>query len=481
MMSSSSLAVVRDSVSRASRDGLLGERSCGSSPKGPRDPVRRASRLAIEGGTPVRRKALPLEFSGAHFYGREEMNLVRRVVRARSPFRYYGLDLQHMVDGFEKDLAGFLGVPHALGVNSGTSALTSAMMALGVGPGTEVILPGYLWVSTISAVVRLGAIPVLADIDESFGLDPRDVARKITPRTRVVVLVHMSGGSGNVREIVRLCRKRGVSLLEDVAQAAGASVDGTMLGAFGDVSIFSFQLNKTMTTGEGGAICTRRKDLADRAFAAHDLGYPRDEGGRLVLDDLQVAGWGCGSRMNELTGALARAQLAKLPAICSAMRERKHALKRMLEDISGLEFRRLDDPAGEAGNFLLTIFPSSNDAEFYARALRAEGIATDSRGITNICMTQWGLHVYHHIPSLVNKLGVSGGNNPWKDPRNRASRNIGYGKGTLPKCDDLVSRTLLLCIPPVLTQRDLLDISNAYHKVAAFRPLLPRSRQPASD
>ena len=370
------------------------------------------------------------------------------------------------------EFAGFIGVSHALGVSSGTAALTAAMMALGIGPGDEVILPGYFWVSTVSAVVRLGAIPVLADIDESFSLDPADVEKRITRRTRAVVIVHMSGGSGNVAEIARLCRKQRISLLEDVAQAAGGSVRGKMLGSFGDISIFSFQLNKTMTTGEGGAVCANRKDLADRAFAAHDLGYRRNEAGRLELKDLATAGWGCGSRMNELTAALARAQLRKLPGICAAMRGRKHALKQMLSDIPGLAFRRLDDPDGEAGSFLLTIFPKVSDAEFFVKALRAEGIVPDASGLSNIRMTDWGLHIYYNVPSLVNKLPVGGGNNPWKDPRNRASRHIRYDKGTLPKCDDLISRTLLLCIPPVLTRRDLRDISDAYHKVAKTHPLV---------
>jgi len=430
-----------------------------------------ASKLALDGGKPVRRKPLPLEFPGAYSYGKEERQLVLRVLDARSPFRYYGFDPQHMADQFEKEFSRFIGMPHALGVNSGTAALTVGLMALGIGPGDEVIMPGYFWVSTVASVVRLGAIPVLADIDETFCLDPADVERKITRRTRAVVMVHMSGATGNLAEIVVLCRKRKLRLLEDVAQAVGASVRGKMLGSFGDVSTFSFQLNKPMTTGEGGAVCTRTKPLHDRTVAAHCVGYPRDAAGRLDVANLEAATWGCGSRMNELTAALALAQLRKLPKICAAMRARKHKLKTMLADIPGLAFRRLDDPEGDAGTFLLTIFPKSADAEFFAKALRAEGIVPQAGGISNIRMTDWGMHIYHHIPSLVHKLPVSGGNNPWDDPRNRESRRVRYSQGTLPVCDELVSRTLLLCIPPVLTDPDLRDISDAYHKVADVHPL----------
>jgi 8-amino-3,8-dideoxy-alpha-D-manno-octulosonate transaminase len=443
--------------------------------------LRAAQALAVNGGPPTRTAPLPLEFSGAYFYGAEELHLVSSIVKARSPFRYYGLDLQRTTERFEKEFAAFVGMPYALGVSSGTAALTVAMMALGVGPGCEVIVPGYLWVSTVGAVVRLGGIPVLADIDATFGLAPADVEKKITSRTKAVVAVHMSGASGNVKELARLCRKSGVFLLEDVAQAAGASVKSKRLGSFGDISIFSFQLNKTMTTGEGGAVCTRTRQLYDRVFAAHDLGYARNAAGRLKLDDLDTATWGCGARMNELTGALALVQLRKLPKICAAMRTRKHELEALLSDIEGLAFRRVDDSSGEVGNFLLTTFPTPGDAAFFVRALRAEGIVTDNRGLTNLRMTDWGLHIYYNIPALVNKLSVSHGNNPWTDLRNAALTPVSYDQGTLPVCDDLISRTLLLCIPPTLTRGDLCDISSAFHKVAAARPLATaRPQGPAS-
>jgi len=223
--------------------------------------------------------------------------------------------------------------------------------------------------------------------------------------------------------------------------------------------------------GEGGALCIRNKSLYQRAFAAHDLGYARNAAGRLNFNDLKTATWGCGARMSEITAALLRAQLVKLPQICNAMRERKQKLQALLSAITGLQFRRVDDTDGELGSFLLTTLPTANDAKFFVEALRAEGIMTDSRGINTVRMTDWGLHIYHNIPALVNKLGVSDGNNPWQDPRNKASKKVRYDKGTLPVCDDLINRTILLAIPPVLTERDLQDISDAWHKVAAARPL----------
>lgn len=178
-------------------------------------------KLAIDGGLPVRTAPLPLEFPGIHYMDEEEVDAAVRVLRSRSPFRYYGVDLQGEVEAFETEFAAFLGVSHCLATNSGTGALHIALAALGVGPGQEVIVPAYLWVSVAAAVVNLGAIPVLADIDETFCVSSVTVAEKITPRTTGVIVVHMSGSPADIAPIQELTRKRGLFLLEDCAQCAG--------------------------------------------------------------------------------------------------------------------------------------------------------------------------------------------------------------------------------------------------------------------
>src|ERR1700751_2410412 len=153
----------------------------------------KSNRLAIDGGTPVRSTPLPWELPGAYFIDDEEKRLVTQVVEARSPFRFYGLDAQGMVDRLQSDWCSTFGHKHALGVNSGSAALHIALCAFGVGPGDEVLVPGYMWVACISAIVRTGAIPRLVDIDESFCMDPVDLERKIGPRSKAVLLVNMSG------------------------------------------------------------------------------------------------------------------------------------------------------------------------------------------------------------------------------------------------------------------------------------------------
>lgn len=184
------------------------------------------AKLAIHGGKPVRKAPLPLEFPGVHYMDNREVQAAVKVLKARSLFRFYGIRLQNEVQRLERDFARFLGVKHAIAVSSGTGALHSALSALAIGPGQEVIVPAYLWVSVVAAVVNQGAIPVLADIDETFCLNPEAVEKCITPRTRGIVMVHMSGAPGNVKAIQKIARRHKIFLLEDCAQCTGGSVGG---------------------------------------------------------------------------------------------------------------------------------------------------------------------------------------------------------------------------------------------------------------
>ncbi len=425
-----------------------------------------ANRLAIEGGQPVRTTPLPWELPGAHWIGEEELELVSRVVKARSPFRFYGPDLQHMVDTLEKEWCAAFGHKHALGVSSGTAALSIAMSALEIGPGDEVLVPGYLWVSCVSAVVRAGAIPRLVDIDDCFTLDPADVARKIGPNTRAALMVHMSGAPGRVAEVAAVCKQKGIGLIEDCAQTAGASQNGKAVGTFGDIGIFSFQLNKNMTSGDGGLVVTERDDLFRRIVALHDLGYPRNAQGRLDTSDESCQLWGVGARMSELTGAMCLAQMRKLPLITGAMRSAKWRIREALADVSGLTFRTIVDPAGDTGPFLLMALKDKATARRFVDALRAEGIAGPPGSLACLTMRVWGMHWYSNIPSLVNKRSNSRDGSPWSLPANAFAADYSYGPGALANCDDLQARGALLTIASTLTDADVTDIITAIRKVA---------------
>jgi dTDP-4-amino-4,6-dideoxygalactose transaminase len=424
-------------------------------------------RLAIDGGSPVRTAPLPLEFPGVHYMDEEEIEAATRVLRDRSPFRYYGVKLRGEVEQFEKEFASHLGAPYAVAVSSGTGALHTALAALGVGPGQEIIVPAYMWVSVVAAVVNLGAIPVLADIDETFGINPEDLQARITPRTRGIIAVHMSGAAINIVPLSQIARQRGLFLLEDCAQANGASIGGQKVGTFGDMAIFSFQMNKNMTCGEGGCVVTRDPRLYRRAVACHDLGYARDDQGRLDFDDPDLCVWGRGYRLDELRGAVLRAQLRKMPAIVDRMRHSKYRIRQALERLPGVQLRRIVDSAGDTGAFLITTYASPAIAKEVNRALRAEGIVTHPQGVSNILMTDWGLHLYYNIVSLVMKRSVDRLGFPWNLAENAASEKR-YDKGTCPVADSLFGRSIIMSIPSCLGSQDESDIVHAFTKVLNY-------------
>ncbi len=425
-----------------------------------------ANRLAIEGGSPVRTEPLPWELPGAHWIGEEERALVERVVLAQSPFRFYGPNPQHMVETLESEWRETYGHRHALAVSSGTAALSIALSALAIGPGDEVLVSGYMWVSCVSAIVRAGAIPRLVDIDETFCIDPQDMERKINERTRAVLLVHMSGAPGNVRDIAAIAKKHDIHLIEDCAQAAGASQNGVPVGRFGDIATFSFQLNKNMTAGDGGMIVANDDELFRRIVALHDLGYARNDAGRLDTSDETCQLWGIGARMSDLAGAMALAQSRKLGQITGAMRSAKWRIREALADIKQITFREIPDPAGDSGPFMITTFPDADICARFVEALKAEGLRGPAGSLSCVSMREWGLHWYFNIPSLTGKRSNSRDGFPWTHPLNAFAEEIDYHRGALPKCDDLHDRSSLLSIASKLSDEDVDDIILAFRKVA---------------
>jgi len=421
-------------------------------------------KLAIDNGAPVRTEPLPLEFPGVHYMDEEEVEAVVRLLRSRSLFRYYGVALQKEVEAFEAEFAKVLGVAHAIGVSSGTGALHTALSALGAGPGQEVIVPAYMWVSVLAAVVNHGAIPVLADINETFCLDPVDLEKRITPHTKGIIMVHMSGSPGDVKAVEGIAKKHGLWLLEDCAQCNGGSVGGQRVGTFGDMAVFSFQMNKNMSAGEGGCIATNNTRLWQRAFACHDLGYARDESGRLIFNDPDLTLWGMGYRLDEIRAAVLRVQLRKLPRIVAAMHASKYRIREALAKFPGVQLRKIVDPAGDTGCFLITTYADADTAQRVNRALRAEGIVTSPQGVSNVVMTDWGLHLYFNNVSLVNTASVDGHGFPWNLAENQPLLRS-YSKGTCPKADSLFERSILIAIPSCLTPKDEDEIIRAFEKV----------------
>ena len=357
-----------------------------------------------------------------------------------------------------------VGTKYAIGVTSGTGALHTALSALGVGPGQEVIVPAYMWISVLAAVVNLDAIPVLADIDETFCLNPAAVEKCITPKTRGIIMVHMSGAPGNAKAIQKIARDHKIFLLEDCAQCNGGSIKGQKVGTFGDMGIFSFQMNKNMTAGEGGAVVTNNHQLYQRAFACHDLGYARDENGRLIFDNPDSA---CGDGDIGLTSCALPwrgCSSRNLPRIIKAMQHSKYRIRKALEKFPRVQLRKIQDPAGDTGCFLITTYPDAETAKKVNLALRAEGIVTHAQGVSNVVMTDWGLHLYYNNVGFVEHASVDGDGTPWKLAEN-AGLERSYAKGACPTADSLFERSVLIAIPSCLKKQDEDDIIRAFTKV----------------
>jgi 8-amino-3,8-dideoxy-alpha-D-manno-octulosonate transaminase len=266
-----------------------------------------------------------------------------------------------------------------------------------------------------------------------------------------------------------VANRHGIPVLEDCAQCNGGTYRGRSVGTFGRMGIFSLQLNKNMTCGEGGLLITDDERLYYRAFSAHDMGMIR-VGGRLAMPEPYAVAWGAGRRMTELCGAVASVQIQKLPRIVDSMRASKRRIKAMLSDVAGLAFRRLNDAEGDTGAFLVMLLDTEAMAAAVVERLKAAGLHNVFR------VSEYGLHMYFNIPALVNKLPLSPAGNPWSLAENARSVYT-YGKGACPKSDALFARAVLLPIPSRLTEEQERAAAEAIRSAVAAeaRPCTARS------
>ena len=439
---------------------------------------------------------LPAELPGAVWYGKEEIEAATRVVSNQSPFRYYGPRCSFEVKQLEEDVSRFLaGKPgeawpeksgiRVTAVNSGTGALEVALDALGVGCGDEVIVQGFMWIATISAIIRNRAIPVLVDSDDTLNMDPAAIRKAVTPRTKVIIPVPMLGGCvrigaimAEVRAINAERKAQGLApirVLEDCAQSFGAHARGIpgsagplgeediyRVGTFGDAGIFSLQINKNITAGEGGLIVTRGPELHRRIEALHNVGFGK--GGaddQNWYSDVPI-GWGHGRRMTELQGAIARAQLGKLDDILAHMRRSHARFETHVRELGMTPRGRADsDRPGDTGFcclFQLPPRPGSED-EKIARG-RAAAAALNEWGLRAMLLHDFEVHVYYNIPQLVEKWPANNAC-PWDCPRNAFHTQYGYARGTLPCLDEALITTIGISVPSLLTpehERHILEV-----------------------
>jgi len=311
---------------------------------------------------------------GFEIFGDEERQEVQEVLETGVLFRYAFDDARKgrwKARTFEEEFARRLDVEHCLLVSSGTSALVTALAAAGIGAGDEVVIPPFTFVATFEAVLMAGAVPVFVDVDETMCLDPAAVENAIGPRTRAVIAVHMCGSMARIDVLTALCDRKGVTLIEDTAQAVGGSFGGQALGTFGKLGCFSFDAVKTMTCGEGGAVVTRDRSLYERADQYADHGHDH-AGANRGLDDHPILG--TNFRISELHAAVGLAQLRKLDRIVETQRRNKSRLKEALSAYPEVSFREIPDPAGDSATFLTFFLPDEQRAREVAGELGAAGV-----------------------------------------------------------------------------------------------------------
>ncbi len=396
--------------------------------------------------------------AGAELIGKEEIKEIMDVMETGILMRY-GFDKERKgvfkVQEFEEAFARYSQAKYALGVTSGSTALKVALVAMDVGPGDEVIVPAFTFIATYEAVLEVGAIPIVADIDETLNLDPGDIEKRITPYSKAVIPVHMCGAPARIDKIMAVARKNKLLVLEDNAQASGGSYRGKKLGTFGDMGIFSFDYYKTLTTGEGGMVLTDNKDFYLRAEWYHDHGHDHNPNVSRAFEGRTILGFNY--RMNELQGAVGLAQLRKLDTIIAEQKKNKQAVKDVLSKIKGIKFRDNPDPEGDTATFLAFNLPDENAAGRFQKALSGEGVDT-------VCFKK---NLWHYLPNWEHFLARSTANSkkyPFTDPSYKGKFN--YDRSTIPRAEDILGRTLVMNISVRMPKEKFSKIENGIEKAA---------------
>ncbi|MGB5027027.1 MAG: DegT/DnrJ/EryC1/StrS family aminotransferase [Chitinophagaceae bacterium] len=263
------------------------------------------------------------------------------------------------------------GSKYAQLTSSGTAALTTAMSALGIGYGDEVITPSFTFVASFEAVLSVGAVPVLVDVDDTLTLNPQAVRKAITPKTKAVMPVHMCGSMADMDALIAICKEHNLILLEDACQSIGGTYKGKHLGTIGDAGTFSFDFVKTMTCAEGGVVMTSREDIYIKSDGYTDHGH--DHKGVDRGADLHPF-IGYNYRISELHAAVGLAQIKRLNEFLTIQKMNHRLLKSILEQVPEISFRRIPDPAGDSCSFISWFLPTEEITRAVVAELKAQGI-----------------------------------------------------------------------------------------------------------
>jgi len=314
---------------------------------------------------------------GFELIGDEELAEINHLFKeSRILFRHSFDNLRnniYKVKELEEAFAERMQVPYALGVTSGTSALRVALAGLGIGEGDEVITQSFTFVATVEAIIESRAIPVVTEIDKTLNMDPDDLRKKITDKTKAIIVVHMLGTPARLAEIRAIAQEFGVQIIEDTAWGCGGFYQNIPLGTFGDIGTYSFDFAKTMTTGEGGMIVFKDKVTFDRAAAWHDHGHENNPAFPRWEDSRSSSGFNY--RMNEMQGAVGLAQLRKLDSVVEAQRRNAQEIKEQIGELD-IEFRTVPEGSFETCDAQVFFVENNEVARKCRDALLKAGLGT---------------------------------------------------------------------------------------------------------
>ena len=311
---------------------------------------------------------------GFEFFGEEEKKQIDDVMNTGILMRY-GFDAQRKgnwkAKELEQKITETFGCKYAQLTSSGTAALSTAMAALGVGFGDEIIMPAFTFVASFEAVISVGAIPVLVDVDESLTLDPNAVRSAITPKTKCIMPVHMCGSMADLDALKNICKEHDLILLEDACQSIGATYKGKHVGTIGDAGTFSFDFVKTITCGEGGVVMTNNEEVYIKCDGYTDHGHDHTGTDRGAEQHPYI---GYNYRISELHAAIGVAQIGKLDNFLSIQRKNNRLLKSILSTMPEITFRKIHDEEGDSCSFLSWFLPDAKITAAVVSELKAQNI-----------------------------------------------------------------------------------------------------------
>ncbi|MEF3306994.1 DegT/DnrJ/EryC1/StrS family aminotransferase [Paenibacillus sp. GYB003] len=409
--------------------------------------------------TPVRTKPWNFGLLSSEEFGEAEKELVLAVLDKKRVFRFLGSDKeQSEAFKLERLYRERTGAKHALAVNAGTSALVSALIGAGVGPGDEVIVPAYTYIATAAAVLIARAVPVIVEADDSLTMDPKAFEAAITPYTKAVIPVHMRGVPCRMDEIIEIADRRGIIVIEDVAQANGGSYKGRPLGSFGRAGCFSFQQYKLVTAGEGGMLVTNDDTLYARANIYHDSAFVYWD---MNADIRQPPFPGENYRLSEINAALALAQSKRIEALVAKLRRIKSWIVSAIADLPQFKLQSIPDPQGDVSYSLVFYLPTSEQARRFSQRLAREGIPNGTIGNNGFA----DRHIYKNWTYVLEKRGASERDTPWNCASYKG--NVQYSPDMCPNTLDWLGRAVAIGLHQHMTEQDRDDVVNAIRKTAA--------------